>query len=56
VQILAPSCPVYLSPADTYLLAWKTARSPVGAVTISIGLTYPGVREVQVVAVPITLI
>jgi hypothetical protein len=54
-QTLAPSGPVY-EPFITHaaLFAWKTAKRPTGAVTISISITSPQ-APTQVVTVPIVL-
>ncbi|WP_198955044.1 ExeM/NucH family extracellular endonuclease [Kineosporia sp. R_H_3] len=56
VQTLAPRCVREYDRSDRELeLSWKTARSPKGAVTVTVLVTYPGITAAQTVSRSVTL-
>ena len=56
VQTLAPTCVREYDRSDRELeLSWKSARSPRGAVTVTVLVTYPGIAAAQTVSRTVTL-
>lgn len=53
-QTQTAACPTYRAEQDAFTLSWKTARSPLGAATITVAVTYPGAPP-QSVSVPVVL-
>jgi len=55
-QTLAPVCAEEYDASDDRVgLSWKSARSPAGAVTLTVLVTYPGIDEAQAVGRALTL-
>ncbi|MFN0283207.1 MAG: ExeM/NucH family extracellular endonuclease [Kineosporiaceae bacterium] len=55
-QTLTPRCVRTYEPDDEdFSFRWKSARSPQGAVTVTVAVTYPGIADPQTASVPLRL-